>query len=230
MPANDTMLVYQAYNTISGKFYVGKTTKTLEGRIRQHYNDTNIERMTYFHKALRKYPPETFQWVVLGTANTLGELNQLERHWISLLKECGHPLYNMRDGGDGGSRPGKDNHRYGKSVPANQRDKISNALKAYYATRPGPMTGRVGELSPQFGKPRTDEEKRRISQSKKGKSRPDMIGAFNPSAVAIFCETTGEAFETATAAAEKYSSDLSSIIKCCRGKVNSVRGKVYRYA
>jgi len=219
------MLVYQAHNTVSGKFYVGKTTKTLDQRIRQHYNDTNIDRLTHFHKALKKYPAEAFEWIVLDTATTLEGLNRLERHWISLLRECGHVLYNMRDGGDGGSRPGSGNPRFGKSMPGNTRLKISQSLKQYYSVHPNPMQGRTGN-----GRPHSEEAKRKISHANKGRKRPDLLGSSNPSARAILCLTTGERFETATIAAEKYNSDLSSIIKCCRGTVKSVKGRVYEYA
>jgi hypothetical protein len=34
----------------------------------------------------------------------------------------------------------------------------------------------------------------------------------------------------ASLAASKYDTDLSTIIKCCRGKVKSAMGRVYSYA
>lgn len=227
---DDAMLVYQAHNIVTGRFYIGKTTKTLARRIRQHYNDTSIGRITYFHKALRKYHPDAFKWDILGTASTLDELNQLERRWINLLRECGHKTYNMRDGGDGGSRPGAENPKYGTHLSDSQKEKISRTLKEYYATHSNPMQGKSGPLAPQFGKPRSEDVKRRLSEAHKGRKHPYHEGGKNPSARAVICMDTGERFETATHASHRYNTDLSTIIKCCKGKVKLARGKSYRYA
>jgi hypothetical protein len=42
------------------------------------------------------------------------------------------------------------------------------------------LYGKTGSLHPCWGRKRTDEEKRRISKSKKGKRRPDICGEKNP--------------------------------------------------
>ena len=225
------MIVYQAYNPISNKFYIGKTIKPIWIRRKKHaYDAERKANKALFHRAIRKYGIEAFEWAVICTAETLQELSKFERHWIRLLSEAGHQLYNLRSGGDGGSLTGKENHNYGKSVSAARRVKISKSLRHYYKSHPNPMQGRIGYLSPQFGKPRTEEEKRKISMGLKGKKRYDMYGAKNPSARGVICITTKEKFKTATEAARKYTSDLSSIIKCCKGKVRSVKGKVYIYS
>jgi len=223
------MIVYQVVNQETGRFYIGKTVKTMERRRQEHYNDISIDRMTYFHKALTKYPEDTFLWIKLERVKSLKELNARERHWIWLLRECGHRLYNMTDGGDGGSLPGKRNHNYGRQLSRAHRQKISQSVQDYYRDKPGTMTGMSGELAPFYGCNHDEETKRRISKTKTGVSRPDMVGAKNPSAKRVYCETTGETFETATDAANRYRLDLSSIIKCCRGKQKTCGGKVFCY-
>jgi hypothetical protein len=42
------------------------------------------------------------------------------------------------------------------------------------------LFGKTGELHPCWGRSRTKEEKDRISRSKKGKKRPDIVGDKNP--------------------------------------------------
>lgn len=224
------MIVYQAYNPISNRFYVGKTTQPLWVRRRRHAADAQRERSnSWFHKAIRKYGIDIFEWCVLAHASSPDELDRLERHWISLIKNAGHSVYNLRPGGTGGSEPGVNNHNYGRTIPKERRRKISQALREYYEGKPGTMTGMTGELAPFYGMSHGEEARRKISEANKGRPRPDIKGASNPSARRVFCETTSESFDTATEAAEKYQLDLSSIIKCCKGKSKSVKGMRFRY-
>lgn len=225
------MIVYQAYNPITNSYYVGKTTKPLHKRRLRHEQDAMRHRgNSVFHKAIRKYGIGVFDWCVLHYAITHSDLNIAERRWIALVRVAGHKLYNLRPGGDGGSYPGEDNPNFGRIMPEEQKVKISNGLREYYKDKPGTMTGRKGSLSSFFGQRHTEDTKKRIAESqKKRKDRLYMQGAANPSARSILCVTTSESFSTATEAANKYNCDISSIIKCCRGKINKVKGLVFKY-
>lgn len=74
------------------------------------------------------------------------------------------------------------------------------------------------------------DAKRKMAEAKKGKVLPHMVGGNNPSARRVYCSTTGETFDTASQAARKYNCDLSSIIKCCKGKQTHVKGLRFEYA
>jgi group I intron endonuclease len=225
------VIVYQAYHKPTHSFYVGKTTQPLWKRRARHNKDANrVIGNSMFHKAIRKYGIEGFEWCVLGYASDAAQLSEMERHWISLIKETGHRMYNLRPGGDGGSAPGSQNHNYGRAMSATAKAKIAQSLRDYYADKPGTMTGRGGESSPFWGRSHSLEARAKISAGNLGRSRPDIVGGLNPSARRILCVTTGEVFETATIAAKKYDSDLSSIIKCCKGKVKSVKGRKFVYS
>ena len=221
------MIVYQAHNRITDCFYIGKTNKNLSTRIRQHYNDAKCYGRTYFHKAIMKYPKDAFEWIVIKAFNDKNECNQAEIFWINIIKSCRHKIYNLTNGGDGGSRPGKMNPNYGKCLNDETKQKISKRLKEYYKINDNPMLGKV---SPMKNVKHTQEARNKISQEKKGIKRLDMLGSNNKSARPIYCITTDEYFEYAKKAAEKYNSDLSSIIKCCKGKIELVKGKAYKYA
>jgi len=221
------MIIYQAHNRISNAFYVGKTVKPLQHRINQHMVDAGLARNnSIFHKAIRKYGKDAFDWYVLVTAGSLEDLNNAERVWIERIRSAGHRLYNLRPGGDGGSVAGKANHNYGRTMPDSVRMKVSEGLKRYYSDKPGPMTGQPG---PMTGKKHTAETRKKISDGLKG-PRPSIAGALNPSARAVVCVTTGKMFDTATIAAREYEIDMSSIIKCCRGKKKTVGGYEFEYA
>ena len=64
-----------------------------------------------------------------------------------------------------------------------------------------------------LGSHASEETKKKISEATKGKN--------NPRAKTVLCVNTGEVFDTAKDAAQKYNCDHSSICKCCNGKVKS---------
>lgn len=225
------MIVYQAHNPISNRFYIGKTTKPIWIRRKRHAVDAERGNTnSLFHKAIRKYGIDVFDWCVLAHASSVDELNRMESYWISLAESSGNSLYNLRPGGTGGSYAGEKNHNYGKSLSDGRRNKISLSLKKYYENRPGTMTGMSGDLAPFFGSTHTSESRQKISRAKKGRPRADIVGSNNPSARKVICITTGEVFDTASQAAKTYECDLSSIIKCCRGKAKTVKGRTFQYS
>lgn len=66
------------------------------------------------------------------------------------------------------------------------------------------------------------------------KCHTDVKGAKNPSARAVSCYTKDgvlvKVYQYAKIAAEEKQVDLSSIIKCCRGKIKTCKGFVWKYA
>ena len=223
------MIIYSATHKTTGRKYIGKTTKNLRFRMKQHVNDANCTGSTYFHKALAKYGAGMFDWVEEAVCESRERLDAVEMDMIFNARRDGVLLYNMTIGGDGGSRPGVMNPSYGKTLPDEVRRKISSTLKGVCSGKNNPMYGRRGALSPGYGKKHTPAARAKISSAKKGMERPDMLGAANSSARAVINETTGEIFAYATLAAKKYGADLSSLIKCCKGKIKTCAGQKFRY-
>lgn len=220
------MIIYMAHCKSTDSFYYGKTVKSLETRKKQHFADAAANRNgSRFHKALRKHGAEAFQWYVIESCDSKELLAERERFWIALGRSVGQRVLNLSDGGDGGGRTGST----GKPLSHETKEKIANSLREFYKNKPGTMTGRSGSLAPVWGRRVSQDVKRRISDSHKLIEKPHMVGTRNPSARAVRCITTGEVFPMASIAANKYGADLSSIIKCCRGKVKSVKGNVYAY-
>lgn len=94
-------IIYIAENKLNGKSYIGKTICTLDKRKREHSHSAKYKYRTLFHKALRKYGMENFNWRVLweGDEDKLDEkecffIEENKTHYIS-----GHG-YNMSYGGE----------------------------------------------------------------------------------------------------------------------------------
>ena len=98
-----SFVIYKVTCKVNGKIYIGKTNN-FEKRKREHILDKNVN--IPFHKALRKYGIENFDWEIIDTASSDGELIQKEIYWIKELNTCikfpNSNGYNITLGGEGG--------------------------------------------------------------------------------------------------------------------------------
>ena len=92
------MVIYKATNKINKKVYIGQS-KNLEQRKKEHFYDTKYGK-TAFHKALKKYGFDNFDWEIIAECITREEANILEKKFI--LEYGGvesTELYNETEGG-----------------------------------------------------------------------------------------------------------------------------------
>jgi group I intron endonuclease len=105
------MIIYKATNKINGKVYIGQTTRSLEERIKGHLFDATRNSIFYFHKAIRKYGIENFEWEILcdATGKPKDILDALEIYYIAKHRLIlgADNMYNMTKGGEGGSVLGR---------------------------------------------------------------------------------------------------------------------------
>lgn len=95
--------IYIIINNINKKFYIGKTTSSIQKRFKRHLNDaTSMRCDTRLAKAIRKYGVENFYVEQLDTASTEDELNHKEQYWIEQLNAIKEG-YNASNGGEGGN-------------------------------------------------------------------------------------------------------------------------------
>lgn len=90
------MIVYCATNKITKDQYIGITISTLEGRMYGHHRAAEKGLQFHFHRAIRKYGKESFEWSILDHAVNIDQLKVLEKDYIQKLK----PRYNMTQEGD----------------------------------------------------------------------------------------------------------------------------------
>ena len=75
-----------------------------------------------------------------------------------------------------------------------------------------------GEKNPFYGKTHSEESKRKMSVSKRGQN-----------GVKIKCLNTGDVFISAGEVGRELGVDSSSVIKCCKGKLKTVKGYRFEY-
>lgn len=60
-------IVYQATNTVNGKFYIGVTRNTIDRRRKEHARDAWVRPFCRkFHAAIRKYGMDAFSWKIVA--------------------------------------------------------------------------------------------------------------------------------------------------------------------
>lgn len=60
------MIIYKCTNIINDKIYIGKTSKTLEWRMKIHKQSSSYDD-SLFYRAIRKYGFEKFKWEIIKT-------------------------------------------------------------------------------------------------------------------------------------------------------------------
>lgn len=156
-------VIYKIINLTNGKFYIGSTNNT-KVRFRTHRNKLRkgCHHCAHLQAAWNMYGEEAFIFKVVSTIAEGESLQEAEDLW--LLKHFGaEHCYNTgrRSGAPwrGGIREKHPN--FGSAVSDEERQRISNTLKSFYAAAP--------ENHPRYGKRHTEETKRLISEHRKGK-------------------------------------------------------------
>lgn len=116
------MIVYKATNKIDWLMYIGKTARSLEQRIKEHFKEKG-----YFPNSLRKYGSDGFWWEVICECYSEADMNEQEKWFIEVFNSKYPNGYNLTDGGEGVSgyhhteeakrrmgRPGEKNPMLGK--------------------------------------------------------------------------------------------------------------------
>lgn len=146
--------IYLHYCPISQKGYVGQTRNGLVKRWCDQVKVTRWKNNPAYKyplsNAIRKYGKDAFEHQVLAVAKTKQELDNLEKVWIILLQSREHG-YNLAIGGEG--NPGL------KHTPESKA-KISKN-----------RTGKALGLTFNRGRVRTEETRRKISDSTLGLKR-----------------------------------------------------------
>lgn len=141
-------LVYKAICRTNGKSYIGYT-RAFDLRKQEHKSAAKHKHNKYlFHKAIRKYGFDAFDWIILKENLTLkqailSEKNLISEHNTYYLNKYG---YNMTLGGEGNN-----GYVYTKAVKA----KMSKNHGKFF-----------------LGKNLTEEHKKKISKANKGKKKP----------------------------------------------------------
>jgi group I intron endonuclease len=179
------MGIYMIINKVNGKFYIG-STNNLRKRKREHFwalsrgNHVN----DYLQKAYNKFGEKNFEFKVLEYVNNEDDLLEREQYYLDLLKPYIRIIgYNLCKEARGGGLIGEKNPNYQKPMSAEQKQKISKALKGHSVsdiTREKISVARKGKYCgknhPMYG--RSVSIERRMYQSRIMKQR--YSGENNP--------------------------------------------------
>lgn len=192
------MFIYGIQNTITGKWYVGKTIKDYKVRFKEHRTALKGNRHTNNHlqNAYNKDGLDAFKFVPLGLARHEIELNELEKCFIAFYNSF-NDGYNLTTGGDGGWQHAPETkNKISNSLKGNTfakgskwsnerkieasnrmkeqiitdatRQKISNKKKSYWKNNGTLIISGIN--NPFFGKKHSDETIKNLRAVKLGKS------------------------------------------------------------
>ena len=170
--------VYCAANKVNGKLYIGKSTRSMAYRREIHERIARKGADLIFHRAIRKYGPDAFEWSILKDDLEPDELDLYEIAYIRKYNTKSPNGYNMTDGGDGGiTTLGMKHSESAKlkcSVANKGRRKGKSWEEIFGADRAPVMRAKVSaSLTGQKRHPLTDEVKAKISQSLMGNKITD---------------------------------------------------------
>lgn len=103
--------IYKITNQINGKIYIGKTSKTIDERFKEHIKKAKLHTNRYLYDAMNHYGYHNFSIEkVEECENDL--LNEREKYWISHYNSFDKNFgYNMTTGGEGGDTWSKNSNK-----------------------------------------------------------------------------------------------------------------------
>ena len=131
------MFIYMITNTQNNKKYIGRTTRQVQIRWKEHLKMARKGDTRYLYCAIRHYGEECFQVTVLDSATSVTELCQKEAYYVDLY-HTDIDGYNMMAGGDVNPMEVdlvKERHDCKMRTPA-VRAKISQSMLAYKKAHP----------------------------------------------------------------------------------------------
>ena len=239
MNEQNNYTVYVHVNKINGKIYGGITGRKPEIRWQ---NGTAYKRNPHFNKAIKKYGWNNFEHEIIANNITQQEAKNFEKILISKLNTMNNKMgYNMTLGGEGTL-----GFRFSEQV----KQKMSSDRKGTNSPTYGrcgnkhPLFGKKGKLSATYGRKLTDEQKKHLSISHKGKILSEehklhlkqSAKRGENSAVAKSINQYDlnmnfiKKFNTVTEAADELKLDKSNLCKACCGKYKTVGGYIWEYA
>lgn len=161
------MQIYLLTNRVSGKVYVGQTTRDPEERFVEHRSNAKNKRVRgrqAITLAIHKHGWESFSQEILETCSSQEELNLAETIWIERYNCMCPNGYNLTTGGGNAGKPSDETRaKMSKSMTGIPHGPMSDEQKA--------IRSRAG-----IGRIFSEDRKRRISESQIGKIRsPESI-------------------------------------------------------
>lgn len=179
-------IIYKATCLENGKSYIGFTADgdtpeaMLKKRRSNHMKQVRIGNGMLFHRAIRKYGEEAFQWEIIWKSSDRDRAaEEFEPYFIKMHKTKAPNGYNNSDGGGvaygyrhtDAAKEKMRRAKLGKKMSAEHRRKTSAAMMGHpvsAATREKIRRANKGTKPWNTGKKRSAEDCRKISEGRKG--------------------------------------------------------------
>ena len=221
------MIVYLVRNRANGKGYVGKTTRDLDQRWKEHVRNAlaRHDEMPVY-AAIRKHGPDTFDVSVLEECASTEQLDAAERRWIAELGTFGLSGYNATRGGDGitGYRHTDDAKRRMSEARRGEKNVNWGGLSEEHRRRVS--EGRKGKglgNKSALGYHHTEEAKARIGAATAIRKRKAVVQVSKEGTVLNVFPSLQDAAQTVNGQANKISEVLC-------GHRRTHKGYVWQYA
>ena len=93
----NSFTLYKIVNRVSGKTYIGQTTRDVSVRWNEHRTDKRTK--SGITAAIQKYGKENFSFSIEGQYETLEQLNDAEEYFIDFYNCLSPHGYNLHSGG-----------------------------------------------------------------------------------------------------------------------------------
>ena len=198
--------IYLITDTTNGMKYTGKHHYHIEGQLDPNYHGSGT-----IIKNIYKKRPETLKEEYIKTCYSEEEMCSDEQYYIKLFKTLYPNGYNLTEGGDGGEIPCEE-----------VRKKMSEIRKKLYSS---------GVKNPFYGRHHSEESKKKMSKSHKGKTMSDEQKKKLSKKVLQFT-LNGEFVREWLSTREierQLGFDNGAVGKCCNGKLKSAYGFIWKY-
>lgn len=236
--------IYMYVNKINNHKYIGQAKKFNERHNQHLYESRNESRKEYlypFNQAIRKYGIEKFEIIILKeNLKTQCLLDFYEYYYIKKHNCLDKENYNIADGGKGGNKYAGKTEEEMKKI----NNKKSNSLKRNWETMTNEERIRKTEkmIKANIGRKKTDEEKRKNSESHKGKTLSEKtkqkmseskkgIKNSNTRKVLQF-SINGEfikEWEYIKKAIDELHLGKTGIVSCCQRRQKTAYGYIWMY-
>lgn len=233
------------YSKDNSNFYIGQTYKALSQRFTNHKLSAKRGIDTRLYRAMRKHGIDAFiiKDIEICDFETKEEskvwMNEREVYYISTLQ----PIYNTAPGGLGHTgvawtderrarvkenMSGENNPNFGKTLSAETRQKLSEALKGRIISD----ETRSKTSKTMKGITKSEETRKKMSETRKGWEMPK--GRDSKKAISVdqfdlegkLIKTFGSIADAAT----ELGCQRSGICFCLKGRIKSSAGYVWKYS
>lgn len=137
------MLIYCVRCLVNDRCYIGKTSRTLQFRWRQHKTEARIGRYDWpLYRDMRKYGVERFEITVLAEARSESQINRLEKKLMDEYRVC-ETGYNQTQKVCGGKDKKPERASRGVPLPREHRQRIAESVRKAWQQKQGKQEDEV---------------------------------------------------------------------------------------